>query len=205
MVRHIGLRLRAGPTIGIIYRYGSLHMAQLADEPAWEAFFTDAGIPTTEAKAYARTFNENRIRDPKDLNKELLKELDITVLGDRIAILKHRDGAQGSNGENDKPAATKLQPVKVTAPVVQAEMTQAEFRKFIIDWSVFKQLSNITKDQIPLHLYNACDAAVQNALINTETKFFQKDEGILLELLQKIATKRSNPSVHRLAFSNIAQ
>ena len=57
-----------------------------------------------------------------------------------------------------------------------------------------------------MHLYNACDAAVQNAIINMDAIFFQKNEDVLLELLQKIATKRSNPSVHRLVlFSNIAQ
>jgi len=51
----------------------------------------DAGIPKTDAAQYAAVFNSNRMTFEMlmDLNKEYLKDLEITVLGDVIAILKH--------------------------------------------------------------------------------------------------------------------
>ena len=57
----------------------------------WVAFFGDAGIPSAAAKTYAASFVENRIRGDMlaDLDKEYLRDMGITVLGDIICILKH--------------------------------------------------------------------------------------------------------------------
>ena len=57
----------------------------------WVAFFGDAGVPSSAAKTYAAAFVENRIRENmlEDLDKEYLRDMGITVLGDIICILKH--------------------------------------------------------------------------------------------------------------------
>ncbi|XP_030331000.1 uncharacterized protein C19orf47 homolog isoform X1 [Strigops habroptila] len=57
----------------------------------WIQFFKEAGIPPGPAVSYAVMFVDNRIRKNMllDLNKELMNELGITVVGDVIAILKH--------------------------------------------------------------------------------------------------------------------
>jgi len=67
----------------------------------WLKFFLDAGIPASQAAGYAVSFLENRIQPEMlaDLDKEYLKEMGITVMGDIIAVLKHaRKTAEEVNG-----------------------------------------------------------------------------------------------------------
>ncbi|XP_067317481.1 uncharacterized protein C19orf47 homolog isoform X1 [Anolis sagrei] len=57
----------------------------------WIQFFKEAGIPPGPAVNYAVMFVDNRIQKNMlmDLNKEIMNELGITIVGDIIAILKH--------------------------------------------------------------------------------------------------------------------
>ncbi|VDP95535.1 unnamed protein product, partial [Echinostoma caproni] len=56
----------------------------------WIDFFESAGVPPTVRKTYAQIFVDHRITDSvvADLEKDHLKDMGITVVGDIIAILK---------------------------------------------------------------------------------------------------------------------
>ena len=84
-----------------------------------------------------------------------------------------------------------------------AEMTLPQFQKFWMDWNVFKHVTNITWQQINVQLYRSCDAHVQNSIVNS-VRFFLS-EGDLLNAIERIVTKHSNPSVHCLTFSSTLQ
>ena len=84
-------------------------------------------------------------------------------------------------------------------------MTHPHFRKFRIDWEVCKTVTVIPTDQIPSELYSSCDESVQNSITNTVKNFFSVSEADILREIETIATQKSNPSVHRMAFSSITQ
>ncbi|XP_054664096.1 uncharacterized protein C19orf47 homolog [Grus americana] len=85
----------------------------------WIQFFKEAGIPPGPAVNYAVMFVDNRIQKNMlmDLNKEIMNELGITVVGDIIAILKH---AKIVYRQEMCKAATEL--LCPGSPGVQAEL-----------------------------------------------------------------------------------
>ena len=84
-------------------------------------------------------------------------------------------------------------------------MTSAEFRKFKLDWQVYKTIRNFLSNQIVPKFYSSCEAEVQNSIINTYPDFLTKEEDDIVQLIEKIVTKQANPAVHRLTFRNIDQ
>ena len=82
---------------------------------------------------------------------------------------------------------------------------QPQFCKFRTNWNVFKRITNLPDNQIHAQLYNACGETVQNNLVNTTTNFFFLTEHDLLNTLEAIVTKKSNPAVHQWTFSPLFQ
>ena len=83
-------------------------------------------------------------------------------------------------------------------------MTHPQFRKFKIDWTVYKQITAIPELQIPSQLYNLCDKT-QTSLINTTPDFLAFRESQLLDILELTVTTKSNPTIHRMHFASIPQ
>ena len=106
-------------------------------------------------------------------------------------------------------------PVKVAPPTIKApsaklpqisdDMTLPQFRKFVIDWNVFKQITGVTGSQTLAQLYSCCEDTVQNSIVNTIPDIFAVSEKQLLKDIESIVTKRSNPSVHRMTFASLNQ
>uniref|UniRef100_G3SVC7 Chromosome 19 open reading frame 47 n=1 Tax=Loxodonta africana TaxID=9785 RepID=G3SVC7_LOXAF len=80
---------RAAPRSSIGARETMVSVTMATSE--WIQFFKEAGIPPGPAVNYAVMFVDNRIQKSMllDLNKEIMNELGVTVVGDIIAILKH--------------------------------------------------------------------------------------------------------------------
>ena len=121
----------------------------------WKTFFTNAEIPEAQAAAYSQIFAGARLTETtmSDVDKATLQELEITVLGDQLAILRH------IKASSTTPAATPTTPTATVAtainqhtrkaaitakvPTLHADMTQPQFRKFKVDWKVYKQITQL--------------------------------------------------------------
>ena len=170
-----------------------------SDLTDWKSIFTNAGIITASAKIYAQTFSSEGItRDTMHmLDRTMLKELGIKSMGDVLIILKLAKENLASPTTHVKPTAKP--------PQLNSEMTPQQFRKFEIDWDVFTKMTNLSDTQMNIQLYNCAEETVQNSIINTYPEFFNADPSKLLGMLEVLVTMKSNPILHRISFSSIAQ
>ena len=184
----------------------------LRDELSWKSYFVAAGIPDDESSHYATIFTSNRITDRTihTLNDDHLKGLGISVLGDRLAIL---DSIQSHSTVPDStlPAPTQVSSIfkppaaSIKLPNIISDMTHPQFRKFMVDWHVYKRMTGLPDSQIPIHLYTACEDSVQHSLINSHPNFLDMREEVMLSHIEAVVTKSSNPTVHRMTFGNLLQ
>ena len=174
----------------------------------WRNAFISVGIPEQQATLYANKFTENRLTEESlpDLTKDSIKsDLEITVLGDVLAILRLAKPAQKIPLPSTAERSLLMKPPSAKLPNVSSEMTLSQFRKFRTDWSIYKQMTNIAKSLITAQLYSCCDDHVQHSIINSIDDLLAISEEDLNQLIQSIATKSSNPAVHRMTFSSTIQ
>lgn len=173
-------------------------MALSQSDQDWEKYLRDAGIPEEAAHQYAKSFTENRMTFEilPSMDRSFLRDLGITVIGDIMKILQHVSSS--STPDSTTYATTNPTPsVKPTAshksaklPSITSDMTHPQFRKFKIDWAVYKQIVGIPTNQIASMIYNACDDATQTSIINNHPNFLTFNENNFLNAIETIVTKK---------------
>jgi len=166
------------------------------DEAGWKDLFIEYGIKEANATEYGKKFvdEEMSVAMLPQLNRDILKEMGVTTIGDALAILS----MSATRPPSVKAPAAKL-------PQISSDMTHQQFRKFIVDWNVFLTMTRPPASQIHAILYSCCDDAAQTAIINTYPNFFTTATDDLLKDIEAIVTKKSNPTVHRMTFSGMMQ
>ena len=171
----------------------------------WTSFLRAAGLPAAQVTAYSAKFIDNRvsIRNIAEFERQDFRDLEITAIGDIKNIIQH---AKSSNTDAVSVAPTPtVKPPTATLPIIEADMTKPQFRKFRIDWQMFKSSTGIPNDQVHSYLYRCCDPHVQSSLVSSNSTFSALPEEELINLLEGLVTKQSNPTVHRLHFSSMYQ
>ena len=146
------------------------------------------------------------------LTADHLRAIEITVLGDVLSILGHAKTVLSSPSPQPPADSTvstappfKPPTAAVKLPSITPNMTHPQFRKFAIDWTVYKKITRLPESEIASHLYSACDESVQNTLINSFPTFFELPEDEMLATIESVVTKRVNPAVHRMNFGALTQ
>ena len=172
------------------------------DRQKWIKAFTKAGIASESAETYADIFVTEKLMwdNLALLDRPLLKELGVGVLGDILTIMGLSKGVAVPQASQSLIKAPVARP-----PQLHSEMTPQQFRKFVIDWEVFVEMTNLPKAQFHNQLYSCASESVQNAIINTHGDFFDKNSDDLLDIIKNIVTQKSNPLVHRMTFAGLSQ
>ena len=109
-------------------------MALKTDED-WETWLSDIILDEDTRTQYATELVESDITkdDLSGLNHEILIEMKITKPGHRTKILKKARTAGPSEA-----TSTKMIKSDVKLPHISMNSSPSQFRKFLIDWNIYK-------------------------------------------------------------------
>ena len=180
----------------------------LQTEVQWKEFFRTASISDdATSTTYAKAFFDNGFSELSlpQLDRDTLTAVGVTSIGHQLAILQHiKNGQSGSTTTPTHNSVTKAS-VSAKLSTLTHEMTKPQFRKFMQDWLVYKQITHLQPNEGTPHLYNACDEAVQTELINTHRNFRSFDEDTALKAIESVVTIRANPAGHCKEFGGMIQ
>ena len=173
---------------------------QLRTTADWARWLSELDFPEETVNKYAKQFFDADITEVvlRELNHEILRELAIDKPGHRMQIL------QKTKTELVE-LSTKMIKSDIKLPHIKMKSSPSQFRKFIIDWNIYKSETQISGAKCNRLLYSACGELLQNNIINAVPEFLELSEDSLIEYIKNMATKSSHPAVYRLAFYNLHQ
>lgn len=132
---------------------------QVAQLEAWTTYLKQAGLQDEHAATYAENFVNNEMlpESATELDRDVLDELGVKSIGHALAIMKLAKKMKGKEDckEGDyktsinstdpaiaapRPLAAK--PPQAKPPQAKSEMSKPEYRKFVVDWQVYKSISS---------------------------------------------------------------
>ena len=174
----------------------------MMEKKEWEAVFTvELKLQKTTAATYAKAFADaNCSRSSLSLmSRDMLTELGVTSLGHQLAIMELGRVEFMPKAPTPKLPAPKL-------PSIDISMTSQQWRKFINDWTVFKEITQLSgPEKSNSYLYDCCSSEVQSAILNTIPEWSTETNENLIEKIKDLVTKKTNPAVYRMSFTGIKQ
>ena len=169
----------------------------------WTKWFSDLPLKKDTINTYAKAFVEEETEeDLSDFSHDLLIQLKVDKIGHRSKILMK---AKGSTTATEPHLPTKLFKSDIKLPKITMDTSPSKFRKFLIDWQIYKSEIPSSVENINKLIYSACDEALQNNIINGLPKFLEITEQELIDYIKKVATQQSDPAVYRLSFQKLDQ
>lgn len=176
----------------------------------WQTVFINLGIPEANAATYSTSFAEQQMTEAEltSIDRDLLKECGVSIIAHQLKIMKI--AAPVSPNQPSASATTQSVPEKPRIngklPQIISNMTKSQFRLFKSDWDIFKELNPaLAATQLNVWLYQACDDTVRKTLLETVKDFKTMPESDLLQNIERIVTKHSNPWVHKMKFTDHMQ
>ena len=139
--------------------------------------------------------------DLSELSHDLLMEMNITKPGHRTKILKNAKRIESASSSS----STKVIKCDIKLPNITMQSSPSKFRKFLIDWKIYKSEHQLDGPKCNKLLYSACDTALQTSIINGLADFLETSEENLIAYIKNAATQQSNPTVYRLEFQKLDQ
>ena len=167
-----------------------------------ESTLKGVGLDDASAKAIAKILRDNDINESNIdmIDRQTLSDIGVKSIGHQMSILKINKTPTPSQ----QPRAS-VGVAAAKAPCLRTEMTPQQFRKFLIDWKVFVEITNLPPDKHHAQLYSSADEEAQTALITTFPDFFSLQTSDLMDSIEKVVTRKANPLVHRVAFASMCQ
>ena len=178
---------------------GELNMA-LRTIQDWTSWLSEFPFSEEVINTYAEAFTEEEMTeaDLSQFSPEVLTQLKVTKLGHRTKILQKAKSTESS-------LSTRVIKSDIKLPHITMNSSSSKFRKFLIDWEIYKSGTQVSGSQINKLLYSSCDEALQNNIINGLHNFLEVPEKDLITYIKNSATQQSNPAVYRLSFQKINQ
>ena len=121
----------------------------------WATWLSDIILDEELNKQYATIMVESDFTEDvlSELSHELLLEMNIVKPGHRAKILKKAKTTEVST-------STKMVKSDVKLPSISKNCSPSQFRKFLIDWDIYKSEHLIRGSKCNNLLYSACDVTL---------------------------------------------
>ena len=105
-----------------------------------------------------------------------------------------------------QPTTQRRKPEKFPRPTVGVDETRERWDNFVLNWTQYKEDSDLRAKEISRQLVACCSDELQTILSrNLGSQQFETEEKVLLEHMKQLAVEYQNPAVYVQEFLDISQ